>query len=100
MSDDPDPDEIADAVRESLEPGTVIDDRVILSKRQAALVLFTPATLAGVLGLASGRATAQSGGVLGSDSEPIDAALGNYGESETADGWEITIDGATFQLNE
>jgi len=53
-----------------------------------------------VLGLASGRATAQSGGVLGSDSEPIDAALGNYGESETADGWEITIDGATFQLNE
>lgn len=100
MSDDPDPEALAEQVIQEVDPGTVIDDRVILSKRQIALVLATPATLAGVLGLASGRATAQSGGEFGTQSEPLDADLGNYGSTDTASGWEITIEGETFQVNE
>jgi len=36
MHDDPDPDALAAEVRDALEPGDVIDDKVILSKRQVA----------------------------------------------------------------
>jgi len=62
--------------------------------------LMTPATLAGVLGLASGRATAQTGGgQFGTAQNPLDADLGNYGATSTASGYEITIEGDTFQFN-
>ena len=91
---------LARDVLADLEPGTIIDDRVILSKQQAAAVMGGGVTLAAVLGATAGTATAQSGDVLGSDEEPIDATLGNYGSESTADGYEITIDGETYQINE
>ena len=82
-------------------PGTIIDSKVILSRQQVAAVLAGGATLAGVLGLAGGTASAQTAsGKLGSSSELIDADLGNYGSTSTADGYEITIEGDTYQLNE
>jgi len=83
-----------------LEPGTVIGDKLILSQQQALAVMAGGVTLAGVLGVGAGTATAQSSGKLGSDAEPIDADLANYGSTSTADGYEITIDGNTFQVNE
>ena len=99
MSDDTD--DLTERVLDELEPGTVIDDRVILSKQQAAAVMTGGVTLAAVLGVTAGSASAQSsGGVLGSDEEPIDATLGNYGSEQTADGYEITIEGDTYQINE
>ena len=103
MSDtdsDPDVSKLAREVLADLEPGTIIDDRVILSKHQAAAIMVGGASLAGVLGVTAGTASAQSGGTLGSDEEPIDATLGNYGSESTADGYEITIDGDTYQINE
>jgi len=100
--DDPDDEvtELASQVAAELEPGTIIDSKVILSRQQVAAVLAGSATLAGVLGLSAGSASAQSGGQLGSADAPIDAELGNYGATSTADGYEITIEGDTFQLNE
>ena len=104
MSDtdsDPDVSKLARDVLADLEPGTIINDRVILSKHQAAAIMVGGASLAGVLGVTAGSASAQSGGgTLGSDEEPIDATLGNYGSEATADGYEITIDGDTYQINE
>ena len=103
MSDtasDPDVSKLAREVISELDPGTVIDDRVILSKSQAVAIMAGGATLAGVLGLSAGSARAQSSGQLGTASEPIDAELGNYGATSTADGYQITIDGDTFELNE
>ena len=98
---DPDVSKLAREVLADLEPGTIIDDRVILSKQQAAAVMVGGASLAAVLGATAGSASAQSGGgTLGSDEEPIDATLGNFGSESTADGYEITIDGDTYQINE
>ena len=98
--DDRDVSKLAREVLADLEPGTIIDDRVILSKHQAAAIMLGGASLAGVLGVTAGTASAQSGGVLGSDEEPIDATLGNFGSESTASGYEITIDGDTYQINE
>ena len=98
MSDETD--DLTAQVLADLEPGSVIGDRVILSKRQAIAIMAGGVTLAGVLGATAGSASAQSGGVLGSEEEPIDASLGNFGSESTADGYEITIDGETYQINE
>ena len=98
--DDRDVSKLAREVLAELDPGTIIDDRVILSKHQAAAIMVGGASLAGVLGVTAGTASAQSGGDrLGSDEEPIDATLGNFGSESTADGYEITIDGDTYQIN-
>jgi len=101
MSDEADPDALAERVVDQLDPGSVIGDKVVISKQQAAAVLAGSGTLAGVLGVGVGTTQAQSsGGQLGTDSEPIEADLGNYGSTSTADGHEITIEGDSFQFNE
>ena len=104
MSDTDDDRDVSALTREvlaELDPGIIIDDRVILSKQQAVAVMGGGVSLAAVLGATAGSASAQSdGGTLGSDDEPIDATLGNFGSEETADGYEITIDGDTYQINE
>jgi len=99
--DDPDDDvtELASQVAAELEPGTIIDSKVILSRQQVAAVLAGSATLAGVLGLTAGSASAQSGGQLGAPDAEIDAELGNFGSTSTADGYELTIEGDTYQFN-
>ena len=97
-------DDYSDTTRQVLaemDPGSVIGDKVILSQAQVAAVIGGGVTLAGVLGVGAGRASAQSEvGKLGSESEPIDADLGNYGSTSTASGYEFTIEGDTFQVNE
>ena len=101
MSDDPD--EYSDTTRQvldDLDPGTAIGDKIILSQAQVAAVIGGGVTLAGVLGVGAGRASAQSTAKLGTSTEPIDADLGNYGSTSTADGYEFTIEGDTFQVNE
>jgi len=103
MSDD-DPDEYSDITQQvlaELDPGDVIEDKVILSKRQAALIIGGPATLAGVLGVGTGRVSAQTDpDKLGTAEDPLDADLGNYGSTSTADGYEFTIEGNTFEVPE
>ena len=99
MSDDTD--DLTQRVLDDLDPGTVINDRVILSKQQAVAVMTGGVTLAAVLGVTAGAASAESSeGVLGTEEEPIDATLGNFGSEETDTGYEITIDGDTYQINE
>jgi len=97
-------DDYSDTTRQVLaemDPGSVIGDKVILSQAQVAAVIGGGVTLAGVLGVGAGRASAQSEvGKLGSESEPIDADLGNYGSTSTASGYEFTIEGETFEVPE
>jgi len=102
MTDDSD--EYSDTTRavvDELDHGSVIDDKLIVSKSKARKVVFGTATLAGVLGLGVGNVAGQSDAAkLGSESEPIDADLANYGSTSTASGYEFTIEGDTFQVNE
>ena len=99
MTDDTD--DLTERVLDDLDPGTVINDRVILSKQQAVAIMGGGVTLAAVLGVTAGSASAQSSeDVLGTEEEPIDATLGNFGSEQTDTGYEITIDGDTYQINE
>lgn len=102
MSDDP-ADSVSETTRQvldELDPGTVIEDKVILSQRQAAVIMAGGATLAGVLGVGVGGASGQSGGKFGTASNPLNADLANYGYTSTADGADIEIEGETFQINQ
>ena len=97
-------DDYSDTTRQVLaemDPGSVIGDKVILSQAQVAAVIGGGVTLAGVLGVGAGRVSAQSDPAkLGSAENPIDGDLANYGSTSTASGYEFTIEGDTFQVNE
>jgi len=70
--DDRDVSELARAVVAELEPGTVIDDKLILSRRQA-IGLATGSIGVGALAtLGADTAAAQAAGQVGTASEPID----------------------------
>src|SRR6056297_1539617 len=99
--DEPDDDvtELASQVAAEPQPGTIINDKIILSRQQVAAVLAGSVTLAGVLGLTAGSASAQSGGQLGAPDAEIDGELGNFGSTSTADGYELTIEGDTYEFN-
>jgi len=62
----------AQAVVDELPAGHVVGEKVILSKPQAAAVMFGGVSLAAVLGVGTGRASAQTDPAkLGSESNPI-----------------------------
>ena len=99
-----DTDDVSDTTEQVLaeiEPGSLIADKVILSKPQVAAVLGGSATLAGVIGFGGGTASAQeAAGQLGAPDDEIEAFLNNYGSESTTSGYEITLEGDTFQINE
>ena len=125
MSDtasDPDVSKLAREVISELDPGTVIDDRVILSRRQA-IGLATGAISLGALGtLGVDEASAQAAGSVGTDTDRVDVfgytvdaqnsivdASGTSHTGELADasdvtstsvtgGYELTIDGDTYEF--
>ena len=121
------PDDMSALAREvvrELDPGTVIDDKVVLSRRQALGVASGALSLGAIAGWGSEEASAQAAGQVGTDSEPVDveahtATVANElvdaaGVSHTgaladasdvtstsvSGGYELTINGDTYQFNE
>jgi len=110
-------------VIQELDPGTVIDDRVILSRRQAIGLATGALSLGALTGVGAESASAQAAGQVGTSTDPVDveaytAAVQNdlvdasgtshTGEladasdvtsTSTASGYEITIDGDTYEFN-
>ena len=74
MPDTTDIDAVADAVLERLDPGTVIDDKIILSKRQLLAIAGSGLGAGGLAALGISEASAQTGpaGQVGTDTEPVD----------------------------
>jgi len=71
-TDESDVSALAQEVVAELDPGTVIDDKLILSRRQA-IGLATGSIGVGVLAtLGVGEASAQAAGNIGTASDPID----------------------------
>jgi len=111
-------------VLEELDPGTVIEDRVILSRRQVVALSAGTLSLGALAGFGAGDAEAQAAGAVGTDTDPVDvqgydveaanslidaSGTSHSGEladasdvtsTSTADGYEITINGDTYQFNE
>ena len=70
---DDDISDVTKTVLDDLDSGQRIGDKFILSRRQVMAVVGGTASLAGVLGLATGRAEAQQGaGKVGTESNPVD----------------------------
>lgn len=132
--DDSDVSELAQQVIRELDPGTVIDDKVLLSRRQV-LGLATGTLSLGALATAGAdSASAQSVGSIGTSSERVDvfaqtldvagtldvAQLGASGtpvdvfasgngnvqldgdatSTSVTGGYDLTIDGDTYQFNQ
>jgi len=106
---DIDPDTLAAAL-EQLDPGTRIGDKFILSQRQllkgAAGTLSSGALIS--MGIDETQAQ-QAAGQVGTSSEPNDVFAAGGGNVEldgdvtstsTASGYELTVDGDTYQFNE
>jgi len=114
-------------VLDELDPGTVIEDRVILSRRQVVALSAGTLSLGALAGFGAGDAEAQAAGAVGTDTDPVDvqgydveaanslidaSGTSHSGEladasdlpavssTSTADGYEITINGDTYQFNE
>jgi len=65
--------ELARSVVQELEPGMMIDDKLILSRRQALAIATGTVSASALLGFASGTADAQSAaGQVGTSSQPVD----------------------------
>jgi hypothetical protein len=69
---DRDVSELAREVIQELDPGTVIDDRVILSRRQAIGLASGALSLGALAGFGAEEASAQAAGAQGTESEPND----------------------------
>jgi len=69
---DPDVTELARQVINELDPGTVIDSKVILSRRQVIGLSTGALSLGALSGVGAGDAEAQSAGAIGTDAERVD----------------------------
>jgi hypothetical protein len=73
-ADDPDTDtsDLAREVIKELDPGTVIDDKLILSRRQALAIATGTVSASALLGFATGTAEADASGQVGTSSDPVE----------------------------
>jgi len=103
-------DQLADRVLERLPTGRVADDRWVLSRRQL-LGVASGALSVGALGVAASEdASAQTAaGQVGTSSSPVDVFAAGGGTIEldadvtstsVTGGFEVTIDGDTYQFNQ
>jgi len=121
---DPDVTELARQVIAELDPGTVIDSKVILSRRQVIGLSTGALSLGALTGFGAGDAEAQSAGAVGTDADPVDVQgfsvtaanelvdpSGTSHTGELADasdttstsvsgGYELEIDGDTYEFNQ
>lgn len=75
MPDQPtDIDAVAERVLERLDPGTVIDDKIILNRRQLLAIAGSGLGAGALAALGVEEASAQTGpaGQVGTDAEPVD----------------------------
>jgi len=98
MADDPntDPDtsELARAVIKELDPGTVIEDKYVLSRRQVIALSSGALSLGALAGFGSSSADAQSAaGQVGTSSEPVDVEAATITFPSLSNEYEIQKDG-------
>jgi len=109
-TDDTDTSDLAREVVQELDTGTVIDDKIIVSKRGLLTLIGSGLSVGALLTLGVDETQAQTAaGQVGTSSEPVDLyAAGNGNVELDADvtstsvsgGYELTVDGDTYQFNE
>ena len=84
--------ELARSVVQELEPGTMIEDKLILSRRQALAIATGTVSASALLGFGTGTAEAQTAaGQVGTASQPVDveAATINATQSISENGQDV-----------
>jgi len=90
--------ELARSVVQELEPGTMIEDKLILSRRQALAIATGTVSASALLGFATGTADAQSAaGQVGTANQPIDVEANTISFPNLSDSYEIQKNGTDGQ---
>jgi hypothetical protein len=90
--------ELARSVVQELEPGTMIEDKLILSRRQALAIATGTVSASALLGFATGTADAQSAaGQVGTASQPVDVEANKISFPNLTDSYEIQKNGTDGQ---
>lgn len=86
--------ELAREVVAELDPGTVIDDKLILSRRQALAIATGAVSASALLGFGVGGAQAQqAAGKVGTKSEPLDIDAATITFPQLSNEYEIQKNG-------
>jgi len=108
---DPDPDtsELAREVIKELDTGTVVDDKIVVSRRGLTALMGAGLGAGALSMLGVDKATAQTAaGQVGTSSDPVDVFANGNGTVElegdvtstsVTGGFELTVDGDTYQFN-
>jgi len=114
-TDDPGPDtdqdtsELAREVIKELDTGTVVDDKIVVSRRGLTALIGAGLGTGALATLGIDKASAQTAaGAVGTSSEPVDVFAAGNGNVElegdvsstsVTGGFELTVDGDTYQFN-
>jgi len=108
-TDDPDTEALAEAVVAELDTGTVVDDKIVVSRRGLTALIGAGLGAGALSMLGVDEASAQTAaGQVGTNSEPVDVFAAGNGNVElegdvsstsVTGGFEVTIDGDTYQFN-
>jgi len=91
---DPEPDtsELAREVIRELEPGTIVEDKIVISRRMAILVATGTVSAGALLGYGSGTASADVVGQVGTSADRVDVFAGDV-DLQTIDGNNVVSSG-------
>lgn len=91
-ADDPDTEALAEAVVAELDTGTVVDDKIVISRRMAILVATGTVSAGALLGYGTGTASADVVGQVGTSADRVDVVAGDV-DLQTIDGNNVVSSG-------
>jgi hypothetical protein len=97
-TDDPDTEALAEAVVAELDTGTVVDDKIVVSRRGLTALIGAGLGAGALSMLGVDKATAQTAaGQVGTSSEPVDLEANTITFPNLSDSYEIQKDGTDGQ---
>jgi len=84
--------ELAREVIKELDPGTIVDDKIVISRRMAILVATGSVSAGALLGYGSGTASADVVGQVGTQQDRVDVFAGNV-DLQSIDGNNVVSSG-------
>lgn len=89
--------ELAREVIKELDPGTIVEDKIVISRRMAILVATGTVSAGALLGYGSGTASADVVGQVGTSADRVDVFAGDI-DANTIDGNQIVTSGEADDL--
>jgi len=84
--------ELAREVIRELDPGTIVEDKIVISRRMAILVATGTVSAGALLGYGTGTASADVVGQVGTSADRVDVVAGNV-DLQSIDGNNVVSSG-------